>query len=116
MHTTILCPAKAVEGLRCLAHNNAEVERSLSENSKVLTGERSLLSDDSINEIRLTKNAIRVTVSGHAHKMPNTSSLMQAQQSAYVVYTKRMEDKQEERRICNGRLRQPRRIKIHRTY
>ena len=37
---------------------NAEVERSLSVNSKVLTSERSLLSDDSINVIKLTKDAI----------------------------------------------------------
>ena len=38
--TTLLCPTKACEGLCCLAHGNAEVERSLSENSKVLTSER----------------------------------------------------------------------------
>ena len=49
MLTTLLCPDKACgEGLLCLAHDNADVERGLSENSKVLTSERSLLSDDSI--------------------------------------------------------------------
>ena len=37
---------------------NEEVERSLSENSKLLTSERSLLSDGSINAIRVTKHAI----------------------------------------------------------
>lgn len=40
---------KLVKAVLCLAHGNAEVERSLSENSKVLTSERSQLSDDSIN-------------------------------------------------------------------
>ena len=51
--TTLLCPTKACEGLLGVAHGNAEVKKSLSENSKVLTGERSLLSDDSIKKKNL---------------------------------------------------------------
>ena len=47
--TTLLCSTKACEGLLCLTHGNAEVESSLSENSKVLTSERSQLCDDSIH-------------------------------------------------------------------
>ena len=58
MLTTLLCPTKGCEGLLCQTHDNAEVERSLSENSKVLTSEQSLLSDYSINAIRLTKHDI----------------------------------------------------------
>ena len=58
MLTTLLCPTTACEGLFCITHGNAEVERSVSENSKVLTSERSLLCDDSINVIKLTKDAI----------------------------------------------------------
>ena len=54
----LVCTTKACEGLLCLTHGNVEVERSLSENSKVLTSEQSLRSDDSINAIRLTKDAI----------------------------------------------------------
>ena len=38
-HTTLLSPTKACEGLLCITHGNAEVERSLTENSKVLTSE-----------------------------------------------------------------------------
>ena len=45
---TLLCHTKACECLLCLTHGNAEVERSLPENSNVLTSERSLLSADSI--------------------------------------------------------------------
>ena len=56
--TTIVCTTNACEFLLCLTHGNVEVERSLSENSKVLSSERGLLSDDSINAIRLTKDAI----------------------------------------------------------
>ena len=62
--TTLLCPAKALNAILCLAHGNAEVERCLSENSKVLTSEQK--SVDSINAIRLGKGAIRLTGSGHA--------------------------------------------------
>ena len=86
--------------------------RGVSENSKVITSERSLLSDDSINAIRLTKYAIKVTGSEDAHKMTIAHCLMQARRPAYAVYTKRTK----KRRICNRRPRQPRRIKIHRIY
>ena len=54
----MLCPTKACEGLLCLTHSNAEVERSLLENSKVFTSEQSLLSDDSISVIKLIKDVI----------------------------------------------------------
>ena len=60
--------------------------------NKLLTSERGLLSDDYINAIRLLKYDIRVTGSGHAHKMPITPSLMQTQRSAYAVHTKRIEE------------------------
>ena len=90
-NSTLLCPAKAAKAALCLVHGNAEVEGSLSENSKVLTSKRRLLSVDSINAIRLTKDVIRVTGSRHAHKMPITTSLMQARRSSYAVYAKCME-------------------------
>ena len=48
---------QSFEYLLCLTHGNAEVERSLSENSKVLTSERRLLSDDSIHAKRHAKTA-----------------------------------------------------------
>ena len=56
--TTLLSPTKAWDGLLCITHVNAEVERSLSENSKILTSEQSILCDDSINTIKLTKEDI----------------------------------------------------------
>ena len=53
------------------AHGNSEVERNQSETSYVLTSQRSRLSDEYISAIRLTKDTIRVTGSGHVHKMLN---------------------------------------------
>ena len=73
----------------CVPTRAMQKLRGVSENCKVLTSERSLQSDDSINANRLIKYAIRVTALGHAHKMPITPSFMQAGRSAY---TKRMEE------------------------
>ena len=70
--------AKLVKAGLCLAQSNARVERSLSENKKVVTNERTLLSDASIDALRSTKDAIRVTASGQAYMMPITPALMQA--------------------------------------
>ena len=83
---------KLVKALLCIAHGNAEVERSLSENGKVLTSERNNLNDDTLNALRVTKNAIRVTGNGQACNMPITPELMKARQTAYAVYVKRMEE------------------------
>ena len=76
-----------------LAQGNAGVERSLSglsENKKVVTNERTLLSDTSINALRSTKDAISVTASGQAYMMPITPALMQARRSFNSVYTARL--------------------------
>ena len=74
---TLLCPAKAYEG--CALPGPCQW-RSWEESAGVQQGtsERSLLSDDSKNAIRLAKYADRVTGSRHARKTPITHSLMQA--------------------------------------
>ena len=51
-------PTKACEGLLCLTHGIAEVEMSMLETIKVIISGQSLLCDDSINVIKLTKDAI----------------------------------------------------------
>ena len=91
--------AKLVKAGLCLAHGNAGVERSLSENKKVVTNECTLLSDTSINALRSTKNAIRVTGSGQAHMMPITPALMQARRSANSVYTARLAEEKKSSEI-----------------
>ncbi|KAH3819790.1 hypothetical protein DPMN_121534 [Dreissena polymorpha] len=49
---------KLVLAFLCLPHGNADVERSLSINKKLLTPERSLLSEESVTGLRLTRDAI----------------------------------------------------------
>ena len=69
-----------MKALLCIAHGNAEVERCLSENGKVLTSERSNLNDDTLNVLRVTKDAIRITRNGQVYNMPITPELMKARQ------------------------------------
>ena len=99
---------KLVKALLCIAHGNAEVERSLSENGKVLTSERNNLNDDTLNALRVTNDAIRVTGNGQAYNMPITPELMKARQTAYAVYVKRMEEervkKENEKLQCSKKL------------
>ena len=59
--TTLLCHTKGYNSLHFLTHGNATVKSNLSENSRMLTIVRSLLSKDFINAIRLTKDVIGVT-------------------------------------------------------
>ena len=88
---------KLVKAVLCLAHGNAEVERSLSENKTAVRSERTSLSDASINAPRTTKAAVRVIGSGQAHAMQITPSLMQARKSAYAVYSVRMAEEREKK-------------------
>ena len=65
--------SKLLKVILTIVHGNADVERSLSENKKVLTKERSLMTDASLNAIRTTKHAVRVIGSASVENMPITS-------------------------------------------
>ena len=83
--------AKLVKAILCLAHGNAEVEKSLSENKKVLTKERTLQSDNSINGLTTVKDAVRIQ--GVAvSKMPVMKVLIMFGQLARTKYKRRIED------------------------
>jgi len=47
--------SKLLKAILTIVHGNADVERSLSENKKVLTKKHSLMTDASLNAIRMTK-------------------------------------------------------------
>ena len=86
----------------CLAHGNADVERSLSENNRAVTCGRTTLSDGSINGLRTIKDAIKVIGLGQVHKMPVTPALLKAQRSSDIDYTaQKQEERERESRIEN---------------
>ena len=78
----------------CLAHGNAEVERSLSENKRTVTSDRTLLSDSSLNGLRMIKVTVKGKAEGKVHMMPISNALKQAGQHAYQWNTKRGKRKQ----------------------
>ena len=90
--------AKLVKAILCLAHGNAEVERSLSENKKLLTKERTLLSDSSINGLRTVKDAVRVS-GGVVSEMPVTKVLVRFGQLAHNKYKRRIEEEAAEEQV-----------------
>lgn len=90
--------AKLVKAILCLAHGNAEVERSLSENKKLLTKERTLLSDSSINGLRTVKDAVRIQ-GDVVSEMPVTKVLIKSGQLAHTKYKRRIEDEAAEEQV-----------------
>ena len=82
---------KFVKASLCLTHGNAEVERSVSVSKRVLNPERTLLSDDSINALRSTKDAVRVLGSGQAHLMHVAPTMREARSAAYAMYRKHLD-------------------------
>ena len=85
-----------VKAVLCFAHGNAEVERSLSENKKMLSKERTLLSDSSINGLRMVKDAVKVSPGGVAD-INITKGLLEAGRKAHALYKRRIEEEEIER-------------------
>lgn len=85
-----------VKAVLCIAHGNAEVERSLSENKKMLSKERTLLTDSSVNGLRMVKDAVKVSC-GSVADMNITKGLLEAGRKAHNVYKRRMEEEELER-------------------
>ena len=74
----------------CLFHGNADVERSLSINKKILTPERTLLSDAALNDLRLTRDA--VSLHGNVTSVPITRKTITCVQGSYKKYQERLEE------------------------
>lgn len=66
---------KLVFSSLCLTHGNADVERSLSINKKILSSERILLSEQSLNALRLTRDAV-AQYDGNVTSVPITKTMM----------------------------------------
>ena len=80
-----------------LCHSNADVERSLSVNKRVLTKERTGLKTETLIGIRHTKSAIARY--GDVTKVPVTRDLLQAAQRAWGVYAAKLREEKEEKKL-----------------
>ena len=83
-----------VKGLLCLAHDSADVERSLSAIKKTVTPERTSLGELTINGLRTVKDHVKV--SGEPQNVKITKGLLQAWRDAHKAHAKRLADEREE--------------------
>ena len=86
---------KVVKTLLSIHHGNADVERSLSDNKKVVTGERVRLGEPTIRGLRRTKELARGV--GGACNIPFGKEMADAVKNSHRVYTKRLEDEAKEK-------------------
>ena len=61
--------SKLVKNILIISHGNADIEREFSTNANILTEDRTLLSQKSINGLRTTHDGVKFLGSGSAHKV-----------------------------------------------
>ena len=77
---------KVVKACLSLSHGNSDAERSFSSNKRTVTPERVSLSEETINAVRLAKDALRIRGGGKAINISVTHSLQQKARTAYSKY------------------------------
>ena len=101
---------KLVKCLLSLSHGNSDVERGFSQNNNLVSDDRSLLNESSINGLRATNAGIQFFGDGKTHmvstrliyskccsstfKVRTTSTLLSNVQEAYSRYAKDIEQQQ----------------------
>ena len=88
--------AKLIKCTLALSHGNADVERGFSENAFLLSDDRSLLSNASINGLRATRDGIKFLADDKAHQVPITKDLLESVRHAHARYCQDMEKQQHE--------------------
>ena len=85
---------KVIKTSLVLPHGNADVERSLSVNINVVTDDRTLLSEQAINGIRMVKDAVAFYDPQHNQpkNIPFTKDLIKALKTAHACYQARLEE------------------------
>ena len=92
---------RVIKSTLVLGQTNAECERSLSINAKVVTSDRPFLSNETIVGTRVVKEAVRFydPVSNKPEKIPITGELKKQVRSSHALYKEHQErEKEEERR------------------
>jgi hypothetical protein len=102
------CLGKVVRACLSLSHGNADVERSFSVNKKVVTADRVSLGQDTINALRIVKEAIRIQGNGQISSIAITNRMLQLARSAYSVYKDHLEKKKAEIEMKRRAIQQQR--------
>ncbi|CAF0875911.1 unnamed protein product [Didymodactylos carnosus] len=78
--------AKLIKNILIIPHGNADVERGFSINENIVTENRSLLSESSINGLRSSYDAVKFAGRGSSHKVPVNKEMIQAVQKSSSLY------------------------------
>ena len=93
---------KVVTSTLSLFHDNADVERNLSINKKLLTVERTFLSEEALNGLRITRDAVS-QYDGDILQVPITKSMITAIKEFYRNYKRRLEEEKSELELMKKR-------------
>lgn len=92
---------KLIKSVLTLAHGNADVERSLSDNRNTVTKERTRLTTVTINGLRLVKDYVNKTYNGDVKAVTVTKEMIAAARSAHEQYKRRKrEEKEKEEKLA----------------
>ncbi|CAF5222936.1 unnamed protein product, partial [Rotaria magnacalcarata] len=78
--------SKLVKNIFIISHGNADVERGFSANANVLTEDRTLLSEKSINGLRAIYDGVEFLGPGSVHKVQVSTAMIRAVQKSAASY------------------------------
>lgn len=81
-----------------LAHGNADTERSLSENKRIVTKERVNLNDDTINALRHTKDGMKAS-GGEPHLVKVDRAMLSSCRAAHSVHAQKLREEKEKKEV-----------------
>ena len=87
--------SRVVKSALCIYHGNADVERSLSDNTNTVTDERTRLSELTINGLRLARDFVHAH-DGDVSKVMITKEKVQAGRNTHRTYKQRLDEEKEE--------------------
>lgn len=93
---------KVVEGVLCLSHGNAEVERGFSVSSKILTLERNCLNEKTLNSVLLVADSVKNMYDNKIETMTITSELYKLAKNAHAAYHSYQEEKKKEKEAAEA--------------
>ncbi|CAM4808041.1 unnamed protein product [Rotaria magnacalcarata] len=81
---------KLIKNILIISHGNADVERGFSINENIISSNRSLLSQLSINSLRTTHDTVKNSNGGYSHNVPIHKELIKAAQSSFSFYNEEL--------------------------
>ncbi|CAF0847693.1 unnamed protein product [Adineta steineri] len=78
--------SKLIKNILIISHGDADVERGFSINQNILTEDRTLLSEKSINGLRTTYDVVEFLGFEPVHKMPTNVDMFHAVQKSTALY------------------------------